>query len=113
MSDLSTCAAHKTEQSCWFCGNDRHPHNRCLAREEKCYKCERVGHFRKVCRDGSTAAVPKMENDNDYYLAITRLDTSVAGANSPFRVCDDVLVNDTYKAQALIGALSVTNFLNY
>ena len=37
----------------------------------------------------------------------------IAGANSPFRVCAEVLINDTYKAEALIDSGSTDrSFIN-
>ena len=47
------------------------------------------------------AAIPKhdcLQYDNDYYCA------AVASANSPFQVTSTVLINDTYKAEALIDS---------
>ena len=36
--------------TCFFCGNSNHPRSRCPARDAVCSKCERKGHFAKVCR---------------------------------------------------------------
>ena len=44
-SGSSTSAAVKPKQTCCFCGNDRHPQNRCPAREAQCHKCKKFGHF--------------------------------------------------------------------
>ena len=33
-----------------FCGNNRHPRKNCQAGEAFCNKCEKKGHFRKVCQ---------------------------------------------------------------
>ena len=42
---------------CIFCGNNRHPHIVCPARESLCNKCGKKGHFAKVCRSSTSAAV--------------------------------------------------------
>ena len=44
----STLAA--TDPKCSFCGNSKHPHSKCLARDAICNKCQKRGHFAKVCR---------------------------------------------------------------
>ena len=35
---------------CFFCGNARHPRAKCPARDAICNKCQKKGHFAKVCR---------------------------------------------------------------
>ncbi|XP_076052783.1 uncharacterized protein LOC143032198 [Oratosquilla oratoria] len=35
---------------CFFCGLSWHPYSRCPAHETVCHKCQRKGHFTKVCR---------------------------------------------------------------
>ena len=88
----------KTEtQSCFFCGSNRHPWSKCLAWETICHWCKKVGHFIKLCRLTSVSAtIPKPDTDDDY------LCSAVASANSPFCWTSTILLNDTYKAEALI-----------
>jgi len=41
----------------FFCGSDkRHDRKKCSARSAVCYKCQKTGHFTKVCRSSSSAA---------------------------------------------------------
>ena len=48
---VSTLAAVASEgPSCFFCGNSKHPRSKCPAREAICLKCQKKGHFAKVCR---------------------------------------------------------------
>jgi hypothetical protein len=50
--DPSSLAALPTEgASCFFCGNNRHPGSKCPARDAICMKCQKKGHFAKVCRE--------------------------------------------------------------
>ena len=49
--DPSTLAAIEPEApACFFCGNSKHPRSRCPARDVICLKCQKKGHFSKVCR---------------------------------------------------------------
>nr|XP_039266307.1 uncharacterized protein LOC120341813 [Styela clava] len=43
-------AAMTIRSKCFFCGNSRHPRSKCPAREVVCFKCQKKGHFAKVCR---------------------------------------------------------------
>ena len=61
---------------CWFCNYDRHPRNRCPARDATCSKCQRKGHYSTVCRNGAkpqhvlaAAATPPNEfNESQVHL---------------------------------------------
>lgn len=35
---------------CFFCGFSRHQSSKCAAREVACHKCQKKGHYAKVCR---------------------------------------------------------------
>ena len=48
--DPGTLAAVTSGAStCFFCGNSNHPCSRCPARDAVCFKCQKKGHFAKVC----------------------------------------------------------------
>ena len=54
-----------------------------------------------------SAAIPKSKSDDDEYLflvTITGSSTSEAENNSHFRVSEQVLLNDTYRTEALIDS---------
>lgn len=40
--------------TCQFCGGPDHPRYQCPAKEKKCAKCKKIGHFHRVCRNNST-----------------------------------------------------------
>ena len=42
--------AASNNKTCYFCGYDQHPRYKCPAKEATCNKCQRRGHFAKVCR---------------------------------------------------------------
>ena len=47
-------------RKCGWCGREQHPRERCSARNAKCKKCTKLGHYAAVCRStssSSTAAV--------------------------------------------------------
>ena len=49
--DSGTLVAVGSDAStCFFCGNSNHPRSRCPARDAVCSKCQKKGHFAKVCR---------------------------------------------------------------
>ncbi|CAB4023460.1 Retrovirus-related Pol poly from transposon opus [Paramuricea clavata] len=50
LPESRTVAAMEVENSCFFCGNARHPRSKCPARDVTCLKCQKKGHFAKVCR---------------------------------------------------------------
>ncbi|XP_066963203.1 uncharacterized protein [Macrobrachium rosenbergii] len=37
------------QEKCFFCGYRRHPRKKCPAKEVNCRKCNKLGHFAKVC----------------------------------------------------------------
>ena len=53
-SDSTLAAANP---KCFFCGNSKYPGSKCPARDVICNKCQKRGHFAKVCR--GKASKPK------------------------------------------------------
>ena len=49
INDTSLAAVNskgkQNTQSCWFCGNSRHPCNKCPAKDAACHKCKKIGHY--------------------------------------------------------------------
>ena len=50
--------------SCWNCGRRRHPLKECPARDVICFKCNRQGHFAKLCRGGSRPQPQQRNNQS-------------------------------------------------
>ena len=105
-SEQSTSTAALQIQTCYFCGNSRHPRNFCPARNKTCTYCQKVGHFSKVCLRAKT-------NKSKSTSASTHV---IATASSRFPYCLSkavikVLINDT-SANALIDTGSSDSFLD-
>lgn len=49
--------------SCYFCGGDRHPRPKCPAKDFRCTKCGKWGHFPDVCQ--STKGVREVVEEED------------------------------------------------
>lgn len=49
-------AANTKVLKCYFCGSVKHPRAKCPAREAICHKCQKQGHFAKVCKSSVTSA---------------------------------------------------------
>ena len=47
-------------KKCGWCGRQQHPRDQCPAKERKCQKCNKMGHFQHVCR--STGTVNTVES---------------------------------------------------
>lgn len=50
-------AVETTSSTCYFCGNNRHPRSKCPAKEAICAKCQKRGHYAKVCQSKATSKV--------------------------------------------------------
>nr|XP_039256281.1 uncharacterized protein K02A2.6-like [Styela clava] len=68
VGSLPDNAAMTIRSKCIFCGNSRHPRSKCPAREVVCFKCQKKGHFAKVCR-GRTIS----NNDSSSRLDISAM----------------------------------------
>ena len=58
--EANTLAAAVTETtflSCYFCGNNRHPRSKCPAKDGTCAKCQKKGHYAKVCQSKAASKV--------------------------------------------------------
>ena len=108
---------HKNNgQSCWFCGHNRHPRRKCPAREVICHKCKKIRHFEKLCRSTSQSAdylctvapsdSSKLDDIDNYLCAKAASNSSNSTEKRPFRVITTILINDSFKAEALIDSSS-------
>ena len=102
-------------QSCWFCGNSRHPRNECPAKDAACHKCKNIGHYEKLCQSTNVSvAIPRSAptHDEDHFLASVPsskshfqedfMPASVPFSTLHFRVITTTLISNKYKADTLI-----------
>ena len=91
---------------CYFCGLQRHPRSKCPAREATCHKCQKKGHFAKVCRSsGASASV----TPSDHVILATL--TSAATPSVLSKAVTSVSINGA-KAEGLIDSGSSESFIH-
>ena len=52
-----------SNQKCYCCGNARHPRVNCPAKDSKCGKCKKLGHWARVCRSSKPSDNQNTEKD--------------------------------------------------
>ncbi len=87
---------------CFFCGNKLHPRALCPAEEAHCHKCNKKGHFQRVCK--SAAATESQSS----YLTLA---SSHSAVKSLKKACVGILINGR-SAQALVDSGSTHNFIH-
>lgn len=105
--DLATLAAASgiQGQKCFFCGNSRHPRSKCPARDATCSKCQKKGHFQKVCRGGAPRSTLPWQGEGNPTL------TSISAAVPQSLVKSTIMVSiDGKETKALINSGSSESF---
>ncbi|XP_020901303.1 uncharacterized protein LOC110239892 [Exaiptasia diaphana] len=103
----STLAA--TDPLCFFCGNSRHPRSKCPAKDATCNKCQKKGHFTKVCR-GKASTKP-----NEVSAALWSPTLAIVHVGTPSalkRSTATVVVNKDWRVQALFDSGSSESFIH-
>ena len=101
-----TVIAAAVVSKCFFCALRRHPRSKCPAREAVCHKCQKKGHFAKVCRGvPSVAAVTPTTNVT---LATV---TSAATPSALSKAVVKLLINDV-ETDGLIDSGSSESFIH-
>ncbi|KAK4314282.1 hypothetical protein Pmani_014433 [Petrolisthes manimaculis] len=91
---------------CYFCGQSRHPRSKCPARTAVCHKCQKMGHFSKVCRSPSASASVTFSD-----RATLATITSAAAPGVLSKAVVSILVNGT-KIDGLIDSGSSESFIH-
>ena len=96
-----------TKPRCWFCGNLRHPRNKCPARQVACHKCSKIGHFAKLCHSGNSSTQSAAVVDAIHSMSIDKapiLSTIFSAATeSGFKVSTNLFMKG-HKPKALIDS---------
>ena len=100
----STLAA--TDLKCFFCGNTKHPRTKCPARDAICNKCQKKGHFAKVCQ-----GKPSKPNQVTAALWLPTL-ASVGTPQALKRSAATVVVNSDWRVKALFDSGSSESYIH-
>lgn len=57
---------NKSSEKCRYCGRSRHDRSRCPAKDDTCKKCEKTGHWAKVCLSSSAGPSPGYQDKRKY-----------------------------------------------
>ena len=91
---------------CFFCGNSKHPRSKCPARDVICNKCQKRGHFAKVCRG-------KASKPNEVSAALWSPTLATVGTPPAFkRSTATVVVNKDWSVQALFDSGSSESYIH-
>ena len=64
-------------EKCGRCGRERHPRDKCPAKDARCHICKRTGHFSAVCRQKSINTVERDDLDSAFLDTLSDVDMSV------------------------------------
>ena len=81
--------------TCYFCGKSpKHPRNRCPASEATCYKCQKKGHFSKVCK-GNPAPSDKFVAATGEFSPQSPPSSPKHGGSSSYPPCWSIMSTQT------------------
>ena len=105
----AAAAGYPSDQKCFFCGYSKHPRNKCPAKDASCKKCERKGHFAKVCRSKDKKTVSALSCEDPHnVLAATH---SSAATNNLKKALINVTINNI-KLKALVDTGSTDSYID-
>ena len=106
-----TVAAGISEQKCYFCGYKRHPRSKCPARDASCKRCNKLGHFAKVCKSGGSKTLGAVQEDEKNSLLFAS-SSAASGTKSLSKAKVSVCINNT-DLSALIDTGSTDSYIDY
>ena len=102
-SDSTLAAA---DPKCFFCGNSKHPRSKCPAKDAIINKCQKRGHFAKVCRG-------KASKPNEVSAALWLPTLATVGTPPALkRSTATVVVNKDWSVQALFDSGSSESYIH-
>ena len=114
----SDSACFSASLRCYFCGYSKHPRAKCPARDASCHKCQKKGHFSKVCRASGAmkehaASTELTKCDNSLLQAAPTLASSMsarAGVGLRSAVTEITVCGKTF--DCLIDSGSTSSFVH-
>ena len=105
---LSVSAAASSK--CFFCGYSKHPCSRCPAHEATCNKCQKKGHFVKVCHSSPASSVSGARTASVSHPTLASV-TSAATPPVLSKAASKVFIN-RIEADNLIDSGSTDSFIH-
>ena len=99
-----------TGAKCYFCGYSRHPRHKCPAKDATCKKCQKKGHFAKVCR--SNPAGDQLEHSRATASAYPTLATVPSSTPPTLLKSSTEIVINGVSARALVDSCSSESFIH-
>ena len=96
-------------EKCYFCGFFKHLRTKCPARDATCHKCQKKGHFAKVCRSISAPTKRISAASDSYSHSLAAVVAAAPSSLSP--AVTKVLVNGA-KCDGLIDSASSLSFVH-
>ena len=105
----TTAATGVSDSKCFFCGYGRHPRSKCPAREATCKRCNKTGHFAKVCRSAKDRKpLNALSSDDPHNLATT---LSASASNNLKKALITVTINNV-NLKALVDTGSTDSYID-
>ena len=107
LASASASASGLQRQKCFFCGYSRHPCSKCPApaRDATCSKCQKKGHFKKVCRGSAPQLSAEGTSAAMWRPMISAASPSLAKSTTTVSI-------NGYEAKALVESGSSKSFIH-
>lgn len=102
------------QELCYFCGNNRHARRNCPAASSICLKCQKRGHFARVCKGTAQASAFATQNDaNKGDEEPQQMISCIVAATTDLnKTIISVILNGSLNAKALIDTGSTASFID-
>jgi len=107
VSDLTATSA-AVDTKCFFCSYSKHPRSKCPARDAMWNKCQKRGHYAKVCR---SSQIPTSTTNAMTYRPNLASVTSAGIPTALSKATTEILINGI-KTEGLIDSGSSESFIH-
>ena len=101
--------AATTGAKCYFCGYSKHPRHKCPAKDATCRKCQKRGHFAKVCKSNPPRGQPEGGTTASMHPTLATVPSSTPP--TLLKSSTEVTINGT-SARALVDSGSSESFIH-